>query len=102
MTDLDDPGLLHDVLVKPGLWDDAFDRMPSLEFALGEDEFLALGDNSTKSKDSRLWNTGHFVKRELLIGKAIFIYWPHSWHRLPGTSIPFPYFPNFPRMGFVR
>jgi hypothetical protein len=39
----------------------------------------------------------------LLIGKALFIYWPHSWDRLPYfNSIPCPYFPNFTRMGLVR
>jgi len=102
MTDFRDPGVLHRVLVDPTGWREAFRQMPPLEFAIQEDQFLALGDNSTKSKDSRLWTSQHFVSRDLLIGKAIFIYWPHSWDRLPGTSIPFPFFPNFPRMGFVR
>jgi signal peptidase I len=36
------------------------------------------------------------VHRDLLIGKALFIYWPHSW------DWPVPLFPNFARMGFVR
>ena len=39
---------------------------------------------------------------ELLIGKALFIYWPHSWNKIPYVNIPFPLFPNFARMGFVR
>lgn len=43
-----------------------------------EDQFLMLGDNSPKSNDSRLWNSGHAVSRRLLIGKAFFIYWPHG------------------------
>lgn len=43
-----------------------------------EDEFLALGDNSPRSKDSRLWEAGPAVPRKLLIGKAFFIYWPHA------------------------
>lgn len=77
-------------------------------FQLEEDQFFMLGDNSLRSKDGRLWSepgpngTKHYVHRDALIGKAILIYWPHSWHRIPGTSIPFPYFPNFARMGFVR
>ena len=40
---------------------------------------MALGDNSPQSKDSRLWatdKTGFYVERELLIGKALVIYWP--------------------------
>jgi len=102
MTDFRDPGVLHRVLVDSTLWQDAFKEMPPLERTLEKDQFLALGDNSTKSKDSRLWTSQHFVSRDLLIGKALFIYWPHSWDELPGTGIPFPFFPNFPRMGFVR
>lgn len=43
-----------------------------------EDEFLALGDNSPRSKDSRLWRFGPGVPRKLLVGKAFFIYWPHA------------------------
>jgi hypothetical protein len=37
-----------------------------------------------------------------MIGKALYVYWPHSWDKIPGTDIPFPFFPNFERMGFVR
>lgn len=70
---------------------------------LGPGEFLMLGDNSPQSKDSRLWNDSeYFVSRELLIGKALFIYWPHGLDHLPGTDVWFPLFPNFGRMGFVR
>ncbi len=69
-------------------------------FETGDGQFLVLGDNSPASKDSRLWkeNPGdmHYVERKLLIGKALFIYWPHS-----RTDI-FPLCPNFSRMGFVR
>jgi signal peptidase I len=85
-----------------------------VSFTLQADEFLMLGDNSAESKDSRLWDsdyaTPYFVRRELLKGKAVCIYWPHSWDRLPGSDkIPwfpngiwFPLFPNFSRMAFVR
>ena len=45
----------------------------------------------------------YWVPPQLLIGKALFIYWPHSWDRIPYfNSIPCPYFPNFSRMGLVR
>jgi signal peptidase I len=83
-------------------------------FTLQADEFFMLGDNSAESKDSRLWesddDTPYFVRRDLLKGKALWIYWPHSWDRIPGSDkIPwfpngiwFPLFPNFCRMGFVR
>ncbi|MBN1394954.1 MAG: hypothetical protein JW959_08020 [Pirellulales bacterium] len=74
-----------------------------VEFSLEADQFFALGDNSAFSKDGRLWGQGnHYVPRELLIGKALFIYWPHSWDRIPYVHIPFPFFPNFREMGLVR
>ena len=77
----------------------------SLESKPSEPErFFVLGDNSPKSKDGRLWGTEYYVSRDLLIGKAVFIYWPHSWHqiRTPWGNVPFPYFPNVSRMGLVR
>jgi signal peptidase I len=79
---------------------------------LKEDQFFMLGDNSANSQDGRLWGVygrreegyskGYWVSRELLIGKALFIYWPHSWDRTPYVNIPCPYFPNFSRMGLIR
>ena len=54
-------------------------------------QFLMLGDNSAASKDSRLWEQDseypggppleYYVRRDLLLGKALFIYWPHSWDK---------------------
>ncbi len=96
----------------PDRWD-VFesDAMGNVEFRLDEDQFLMLGDNSSMSRDSRLWNPNeYYVDRELLIGKALFIYWPHSWDKLPdnnipflsGKDIPFPFFPNVKEMKFVR
>ena len=61
-----------------------------------------LGDNSPFSQDARLWSGEKYVSRELLIGKALVIFWPHSFNRIYGTPIPFPFFPNFARMGFIR
>jgi len=58
-------------------------RMPALK----EDQYFVCGDNSPASADSRLWgepdpwiaeidpDTG-VVNRQLLIGKAFFVYWP--------------------------
>jgi signal peptidase I len=93
-----------DFLSDPNQWD-VFDRLGWVEFPLADDQFFVLGDNSPFSKDGRLWDQehfGHYVERPLLIGKALFIYWPHSWNRLPGTRVPFPFFPNFADMGLVR
>jgi len=104
LTDFEQIQFPYVVLSDPSRWD-AFDKMHRVEFPLGEDQFLALGDNSPKSKDGRLWEQDgfeYYVKRKLLIGKALFIYWPHSWNKLPGTNVPFPLFPNVARMRFVR
>jgi signal peptidase I len=73
-----------------------------VDFPLGAGQFFVLGDNSAKSKDGRLWGAEYWVGHELLIGKALFIYWPHSWNEIPYVNIPFPYFPNFARMRLVR
>ena len=82
-----------------GVQFDMVDRGQSVSFPMGEDQFLVLGDNSPQSKDSRLWEAegfGHYVPRDLLIGKALFIYWPHSRRDV------FPFCPNFQSMKFVR
>jgi signal peptidase I len=104
----------HDIpdLSNPAHWETAFgdDNMNTIGFQLAApdpkhpdgDQFLVLGDNSPQSKDSRLWGERYWVARQMLIGEALFIYWPHSWNRVPGTPIPFPFFPNFSRMHLVR
>jgi signal peptidase I len=92
------------VLADPREWD-GFARGREVEFQLGPDQFFMLGDNSAASQDSRWWEmlgAEYYVSRELLIGKALVIYWPHSLDRIPGTPIPIRFFPNFWRMGLVR
>jgi hypothetical protein len=56
----------------------------SFQFTMGKDEFFMMGDNSPRSKDSRLWSNvrhaehRHAVPRIALVGKAFFVYWPHG------------------------
>ena len=113
ITDLDNVdgrtmvALAHD----PSLWD-TFTKRRHEDFTLGEDQFFVMGDNSPESSDARLWAGpgprsrgkpgGAYLERQLLIGKALCVYWPHSWNRIPGTPIPFPLFPNFMDMRLVR
>jgi signal peptidase I len=77
-----------------------------------KDQFFVLGDNSAQSQDCRLWadpgNADYvlrrrepWVDRELFIGKALFIYWPHGW-KIPYVPLPFNPIPNFQRMHLVR
>jgi signal peptidase I len=96
---------------EPSLWP-LFKERQHVEFPLGENQFFVMGDNSAESSDARLWFDrdprsggipgGPYLERELLIGKALCVYWPHSWNRIPGTPIPFPLFPNFMDMRLVR
>ncbi|MDR1053910.1 MAG: S26 family signal peptidase [Planctomycetaceae bacterium] len=73
-------------------------RTRAVEFRLDGNQFLMLGDNSAKSKDSRLWTEDHiphYVERKMLIGEAMFVYWPHGL-RFFGTSLAL--IPNFKKM----
>lgn len=45
------------------------------QMTIPEDSFVALGDNSANSLDSRYWG---FVPENAVIGKAIFIYYPFT------------------------
>lgn len=94
------------------LWSDP-SRWPGLparrhvDFPLGSDEYLLLGDNSPESRDARLWAQGHAVAGDLLVGKALLVYWPHAWEtgwnwQLPGRGVRFPSYPSFSRMRLIR
>jgi signal peptidase I len=100
MSDYEDPLLLSGDITDQLLWNHP--RQRSVDFPLAADQFFMLGDNSANSEDGRFWGREYWVSRELLVGKALFIYWPHSWHQTPYLNIPFPFFPNFSRMGLVR
>ncbi|MEX0641519.1 MAG: signal peptidase I [Pirellulales bacterium] len=103
--------MIMEMPFNPSQWPNLLNRR-SVEFALGADQFFVMGDNSPESSDARLWRDEHgrgggrpggdYLERRLLIGKALCVYWPHSWNRIPGTPIPFPLFPNFEDMRLVR
>jgi signal peptidase I len=112
ITDFDriDSSTLARLPYDPSLWDIFYDRR-HVDFPLADDQFFVMGDNSAASSDARLWRGdfgrggkpgGDYLERRLLIGKALCVYWPHSWNRIPGTPIPFPLFPNFADMRLVR
>lgn len=82
---------------------------PSTTHTLGPDQFFVCGDNSPASEDARLWGdpdpwvayqidpTPGVVPRDLLIGKAFFVYFPSL---LRGASSGLPV-PDFGRMRFI-
>lgn len=98
----------RDFFIDPRRWDE-FERLQSTDFELGEGQFLMLGDNSPASKDSRLWdgrdeknNPEYYVKHDLLIGKAVYVYWPHGLDHIGPVPVPLPLVPNIPKMRLVR
>ncbi len=63
-----------------------------VQYRLGADEYLMLGDNSPVSADSRSWFEEPAVTRELLAGKPFVVYFPSrfwSWRGL-GFQVPDP------------
>lgn len=105
---------IRSALGNPASWEDTrfFRLRRTMEFELGPDQYFVLGDNSPQSKDARLWHgpadsffydtpisVDHFVTRDMLIGKAFFVYWPHPW-RAGTTSLPI--IPNVPSMGRIK
>jgi signal peptidase I len=92
-------------------------KIGSREFEIGSDRYFMLGDNSPRSKDSRGWGLddsawdpedrkSHEVPRQLVTGKAFYVYWPHGvpvGPDLPITRDIRPFFrPYFERMKWIR
>ena len=88
---------------------------PETTLALGPDQFFVCGDNSPASLDGRLWEAsdewvvrefpappgGLFgdagvVPRDLLLGRAFFVYWPSLKYEGKPTPVP-----DFGRMRMI-
>ena len=81
---------LRHVFTTPSEWDTSpiFRDRRRMLYPLDADQYFPLGDNSPQSKDARLWidgHTPHYVERQLLLGKALLIYWPHAGDRFCRT-----------------
>ena len=82
---------------------------PGTTFTLGDDQFFMLGDNSPSSRDSRMWNVVDpwvaatmddrigVVPRELMMGKAFFVYFPAPHQNLGPVPVP-----DFGRLRFIK
>lgn len=125
-----DADRLRQLLRDPGAWSNLYNstRSPRANqpFELKQDELFVLGDNSPRSKDSRLWYyNGPVVPRRLMIGKAFYTYWPHGVPFLnggdgfavmklkegrwdndgqvpPSPSLSVPFYPDVGRMRRIR
>jgi signal peptidase I len=106
------------VLATPNLWADfpGWASRRRVSFVLEEDQFFPMGDNSPESLDARcwagwkaqiplprgvnedawIWSDKSYVPRDLLVGKALVVFWPHSWNS------PIPFTPNLKRMKLIR
>lgn len=84
----------------PSMWR-GYGNTKSALLTQHEGQYVAFGDNSGFSLDSRLWadnNVPHYVDRKYLIGKAFYVYWPHGW---PLPVIKSPFWPNFSKMRHI-
>ena len=106
------------VLRSPGTWDKfpMWQTRRKVSFELQEDQFFPMGDNSPESLDARCWAgtklgprlpkryrdqayafaDASYVPRDLLVGKALLVFWPHPWNS------PVPFTPNFERFRLIR
>lgn len=105
---------IQQALANPQLWDafKGWEARRTVAFDLGEDQFFPMGDNSPESQDARCWTTSipfnainpdaylwadkHYVPRDLLVGKALMVFWPHTW------SQPLPFTPNLKKIRLIR
>ena len=72
------PGELYDVYYKPDPPDDdqEYDAFQDKdELVVPEAKYFVMGDNRNNSEDSRYWG---FVPRDLVIGRAMFVYWSYD------------------------
>ena len=114
----------QEVFADPSLWDEfqGWESRRRVSFVMDADQFFPMGDNSPESLDARCWagwkaqtpmprgssrneavnkdawywSDKSFVPRELLVGKAVVVFWPHSW------NAPVPFLPNFKRFKLIR
>jgi signal peptidase I len=94
---------VNSVLSNPLNWS-GFGKTHAIEFDMKKEQFLALGDNSASSSDSRLWmsqhQVPHFVPEAYLVGKALLVYWPHGIP-VPGAK-DLHLIPNVGKMRFIE
>lgn len=106
------------IMATPSAWSEypIWKARRKVTFQLGADQFFPMGDNSPESLDARCWAgtkvggrlpdrfhdeaylfaDASYVPRDLLVGKALLVFWPHPW------NTPVPFTPNFDRFRLIR
>ncbi|MCO8120943.1 signal peptidase I [Stieleria sp. TO1_6] len=109
---------IQSVMQQPELWAEfpIWQTRRKVSFQLDENQFFPMGDNSPESLDARCWAgtkrgarlpdrfheeayafaDASYVPRDLLVGKALLVFWPHPW------NTPVPFTPNFDRFRLIR
>jgi signal peptidase I len=65
----------------PALWDESLPFSGNMDrIVLGENECFVLSDDRSNTNDSRTWGP---VSLDIIVGKALFRYWPLNRIGLP-------------------
>lgn len=84
------PDERYDVFYRPDSNDDSADyevfraEGDGREITVPETSYFVMGDNRNNSEDSRYWG---FVPRDLVIGRAMFVYWSYDESAPTDTSL---------------
>ena len=91
------PGELYDVYYNPDRIDES-DVYPIFKFegdgheiVIPPGKYFVMGDNRNNSEDSRYWG---YVPRELVIGRAMFVYWSYDESAPSNGGFLFDFFTN--------
>ncbi|MGH9897224.1 MAG: signal peptidase I, partial [Pyrinomonadaceae bacterium] len=61
------------------------------EIKIPDGYYFAMGDNRDNSLDSRAWG---FVPRDLVVGRAMFVYWSYDESKHPSNNFIIDFFRN--------
>src|SRR5688572_22694034 len=88
------PGESYNVYYEPNALDQASEDYAVFKFegdgheiTVPEGRYFVMGDNRGNSEDSRYWG---FVPRDMVIGRAMFVYWSYDESQ-PNSTASFPF-----------